>query len=171
MHSAQRGLYLESSRDVKIKNSKTPYFKPYLRISKKKIPFQITAGFAAKIYGSDRPLYDIDLDVPEKDIKDLAEDVKKFIVKGPYHRKSKHFDLILLTLNYKGQPIDLGGAYDVKIKDKRSSKWINYPTDFSIARKHNIFEMRLPVVTKEELISYKSMVARPTDLDDVRQIS
>ncbi len=139
-------------------------------LKRKHIPFQITAGMAAKIYGSNRELYDIDIDVPEDRIDEIAEEAKDYITEGPYQHKSENFDLILLTLDYHGQPIDIGGAYDVKIKNKDTGKWEIYPTDFSKSQIHEIFGIQIPVVTKEELISYKSKVARLTDLEDVRQI-
>ncbi|MEK7663891.1 MAG: hypothetical protein AAB340_00365 [Patescibacteria group bacterium] len=77
---------------------------------------------------------------------------------------------MLLTLNYHNQPIDLGGAYKVKIHDAKTGEWINYPTDFSRSKMFLIYEMCLPVVNRDELIGYKSIVARSTDLEDVRQM-
>lgn len=34
-------------------------------LNSKNIPYQISGGFAAKMYGSIRPLNDIDIDIPE----------------------------------------------------------------------------------------------------------
>jgi hypothetical protein len=139
-------------------------------LRKNEIPFQITAGLAAKVYGSNRPLFDIDIDVPETNIPDIVREVKEYITKGPYHLQDDFFDLTLLTLEYQGQPIDLGGAYEVKIRNKETGEWIEYPTDFRKSENHTIYGVDVPVVTKEELIHYKSLVARPTDLEDVKQL-
>ncbi|MEK6964368.1 MAG: hypothetical protein AABX70_08135 [Nanoarchaeota archaeon] len=68
----------------------------------KKIPFQITGGFAAKIYGADRLLKDIDIDLPDKAIDVLAPLVSNYITDGPRHFVGYGFDLYLLELHYRG---------------------------------------------------------------------
>jgi hypothetical protein len=49
-------------------------------LRKHKIPFQITGGFAANIYGSTRLLADIDIDLPDKDIFDILPKVQKYVI-------------------------------------------------------------------------------------------
>lgn len=45
-------------------------------LKKQRIPFQISGGLAAHIYGSKRPLNDIDLDVPEDKMAVLLTDIE-----------------------------------------------------------------------------------------------
>jgi len=54
-------------------------------LRKHKVPFQISGGFAAKLYGATRPLNDIDIDIPDKCLVDVVSDVKKYIIYGPDH--------------------------------------------------------------------------------------
>jgi RimJ/RimL family protein N-acetyltransferase len=82
---------------------------PILR--KHHIPFQIAGGLAMQAYGSKRALRDIDIDIPETDFKTIRQDVAPFITFGPDNFKDKNWDLFLMTLNYKGQEIDISGAH------------------------------------------------------------
>ena len=49
------------------------------------VPFQISRGLAARVYGATRPVADIDIDIPEEAFDLLKEDVAKFIIYGPEH--------------------------------------------------------------------------------------
>ena len=49
------------------------------------IPFQITGGFAARMYGSMRALADIDIDVAGNRLNELAELVKEYSKYGLQH--------------------------------------------------------------------------------------
>jgi hypothetical protein len=90
-------------------------------LRKHKIPFHISGGFAANIYGSNRPL--VDIEIPDKKIFEIQNDVKKFIIYGPKRYKDKEFDLLRMTLKYKGQEIDICGINSQKLFDKKANKW------------------------------------------------
>lgn len=140
-------------------------------LRKHHIPFQITGGQAARVYGSKRPLVDIDFDVLEKDIPRIAELAQDYIVFGPKRFKSKNWDLELMTLEYQGQEIDIAGARKTKVFDHRAKRWIGIPTDLRKARLKYLYGMRVPVVGKEELIVYKTLLGRRVDKQDIRAIS
>jgi|SRR3989344_781675 len=90
-----------------------------------KIPFQITGGFAANIYGSNRVLADIDIGIPDEKIFEIQNIVKKFIIYGPKRYKDNVFDLLLMTLKYKGQEIDIYGINSERLFNKKTNKWNN----------------------------------------------
>jgi hypothetical protein len=125
-------------------------------LRKHKIPFQITGGFAANIYWSKRPLADIDIDLPDKYIFDLLPEVKKYIVYWPKHFKDWAFDLLLVTLDYKWQEIDLGWCSDEQIYNKKHKRRENLQVNFSKVIRKKVFGLILPIISREELIKYKS---------------
>lgn len=140
-------------------------------LRKHRIPFQITGGLAARAYGSKRPLADIDMDVHEKDIPRIAALAHEYIVYGPKPFKNKNWDLVLMTIKYRGQEIDIGGAQKTRIFDHRAKQWVGIATDMHQAKLRYLYGLRVPVVSKEELIAYKSLLGRNVDKEDVRQLS
>lgn len=134
------------------------------------IPFQIAGGLAANIYGANRALEDIDIDIPEEYFPLVKEEIKDFIVYGPAQFKDEIWDLLLMTLNYQGQFIDLSGAYSIKIFNKNTQEWQTCSADFSKSEIHKCFDVDVPVITKNELLFYKKIIARPVDVIDVEQI-
>jgi len=136
-------------------------------LRKNKIPFQISGGLAARIYGSTRELADIDIDIPEERFEEILPAVKKFIIFGPAKYKDKNWDLYLMTLKYKSQEIDLCGYKRAKIFDTKRKKWISYPTDLSHVNCKRIFGLTVSVVPKKNLIEYKSKLLRRVDKTDL----
>lgn len=134
------------------------------------IPYQIAGGLAAQCYGATRSLHDIDIDIPEGCFAKLADKVKDFIVYGPARFQSDEWDLLLMTLNYQGVAIDLGGAYQTLIFDKQKQQWVNVKTNLDTAIKTNIAGISAKVVCRDDLLAYKKNLAREVDLIDVAQI-
>ncbi len=140
-------------------------------LGRHKIPFVITGGFAAKIYGSPRPLNDIDIDIPDERMKDILEDIKPYAIFGPAHFKDERWDLLLATLNYNGQEIDISGGDHLKICDARTGKWLDNRTDFKKVTEKEIFGKIVPVIPKEDLVAYKSMLIGDHQLIDIAAIT
>ncbi len=140
-------------------------------LQKQKIPYQITGGFAAKIYGSKRKLADIDIEIAEECFGDIYENIRKFIVFGPKQYKKEGFDVFLMTLKCKGQLIDISGANNCKIFDKNKRKWIKTPANLSKFAFKKVYGKKVKVITKKELISYKSKLQRRVDKIDIAEIT
>lgn len=134
------------------------------------IPFQITGGLAARAYGAVRELADIDIDIPEDKFELIIKEVEPYIVCGPDYFKDDCWNIYLLSLRYKDQDIDLGGAYHTSIYDQKNKTWIKLVTDFSAIEYKEIMGVKLPVIAREELIAYKKILARPVDLLDIQQM-
>ncbi|MBU0667132.1 MAG: hypothetical protein ABIC91_03420 [Nanoarchaeota archaeon] len=140
-------------------------------LRKHKISFQISGGFAANIYGSNRPLADIDIEVPDEEIFKIQNIVKKYIIYGPKKYKDKEFDLLLMTLKYKGQEIDICGINSQKLFNKQRKKWTQEKNDLSKATKKKIYNHIVPVISLKDLISYKKKISREVDLQDLKKLT
>ncbi len=134
-----------------------------------KITFQITGGFAAKLYGSNRELADIDIDVKEDCFDQLLPEVKQYVLSGPEEYKDEEFDVKLMTLEYKGQVIDIAGK--AKIFYKNLKEWIEIKPDFLNNNYISIYDINIPVITKKALIEYKSKLLREVDKEDISALT
>lgn len=159
------------AKTEQLQNAETA-FKWIIQILKKlHIPYQIAGGLAARAYGASRPLADIDIDIPEEYFASLSPKVRAHIVFGPDHYKDDFWDIYLLTLNYKGQAIDLCGIHKTKIFNKKLGKWQKITTDFSKNEKKKVLDLLVPVISRKELIAYKTVLNREVDQIDVKQIN
>lgn len=138
-------------------------------LRKYQVPFQISGGCAAKIYGSPRELNDIDIDIPEDCFGKILADVKPFVIYGPAQYKDQKWDLYLMTLNYAGQEIDIGSG-DVKISTKDHKEWTSFDTDFSKAVKKEFLGLEVSVIPKEDLIAYKKLLDGGHQQVDIQSI-
>ena len=134
------------------------------------IPFQIDGGLAAKTYGSNRKLADIDIVIPTRKFNELVPLVKNYIIYGPRKYIDRNWNLLLITLNYKDQLIDLCGDASTKIFDKNKGKWIDLKTSFNKTTKKKIFDIFVPVRPKRELVDYKRKLLRRVDRADLKFI-
>jgi hypothetical protein len=134
------------------------------------VPFQITGGLAARCYGSTRPLADIDIDVPEEHLPMLGDHLASYAVFGPARYRDDSWDLLLLTLRFGGQPIDLGGAYQTRVFDRSACRWVPAPANLETSVPIVVMGVEVPVVARADLASYKRRLARSVDREDLLAI-
>ncbi len=154
-----------------MKNTKEAFYWIVDILRMKNIPFHIAGGLAAKVYGAKRKLADIDIDVPDEMFERISSNVKDYIIYGPKQYKDDSWDLLLMTLNYKGQEIDIAGAYKAKLFNREKGEWELAKTDFSKDEQHTIFGFMVSVINKKELIEYKSKLKREVDIQDISEIT
>lgn len=140
-------------------------------LEEKGIPYQISGGYAAKLYGSMRPLNDIDIDIPEKDLESIIENVQPYIVSRLQRYRDEKWDLDCMTINYQGQEIDIGGAYTTKITNKERIIWIPLITDFSKIKRIKVEDIEVSVISPEDLIEYKKELDGEHQLEDISAIT
>jgi len=135
------------------------------------IEFQITGGLAAIAYGAKRPLYDIDIDIYKVDVERIREIFQKYIVEdwnNELEGPEDHFDIWMMKLNIDGVLVDISQLEESRVRPA-GGEWVSLSAVMKVEN-HEVEGIQVPVQNKEELIAYKRLVARDTDLEDVRQI-
>jgi len=136
-----------------------------------KIPYRISGGFAARIYGSRRSLADIDIEIPDSKFNEIIPEIKPYIKIGPKQFKDKQMDTYGLSMEYKGQIIDISGTETEKLFDVRKDNWVKSKIDLSKVIKRKVYGKIVNVIRKEDLIAYKQMIRRKVDIEDIKAIS
>ncbi len=139
-------------------------------LQENKIPFQLSGGFAAKMHGSDRPLYDIDIEIPDSYFDNLRPLVKNYIVYGPQRYLDETFDLLLMTLKFEEQKIDISGCENDKLYNYITNQWESCETNLNNAVRKEFYSLTIPVIKWQDLVEYKKKIRRPTDLEDIKAI-
>lgn len=137
-------------------------------LKRRKVPYQLTGGFAARIYGSKRLLADIDIEIPDRFFSRIILDIKKYITFGPANYKDKNFSTHGVALKYRGQIIELCGTDSEKLYNLKKKKWIKSKIDLSKSVKKKVFGMTVHMVRKKDLIYYKGILMRKVDKEDLK---
>ncbi|HSW94150.1 MAG TPA: hypothetical protein VLJ15_07350 [Gammaproteobacteria bacterium] len=140
-------------------------------LNKHHIIYQVTGGLAAKVYGAKRSLADIDLDLPGQAIRIILSEVKPYIICGPKRFRDEQWDILLLTIDYHGQLIDISGADDGLIFDRINNQWEKCEVDFSAVVEKKIDDIVVKVISKADLIKYKSVLKREVDILDLSELT
>ncbi len=133
------------------------------------IPYKISGGFAARAHGVNRELADIDIEVSDKDMTLISDEVKPYIVYGPKRYKDNNWDLNLMTLQYEGQEIDIAGI-EAKIFNKENETWENASSDLDDYELIEVYRKKVPIEKLDALVAYKTKLSRDVDIEDVRQL-
>lgn len=88
------------------------------------IPYRIGGGTATYLYGSGRPVNDIDISVSGSFFPTIVPLVKDYITAGPKHYKNEKWDCDTLSLNYQGQDIDLTDVDTLLMSKKGTGEWV-----------------------------------------------
>lgn len=134
------------------------------------IPFLICGGLAARGYGSERDLNDIDLFVPGEHFSSVVQAGQEFISKAATHYREEGWDLTYVQFKYEGVKVEVGNADGPRIFDAGSQAWIPLNVDFSRYKTVRLLGLELPLMLKEDLVRYKSVLSRPVDIEDIRAI-
>ena len=153
-----------------MKNTRKAFFWIMSILKKNKIPFRISGGFAAKIYGSKRTLADIDIEINEKNFDKILPYVNKYLLWGPKRYKDNVFNTYGMSMKYSGQVIDISGTDTEILFDKRKKKWIKSRINLSDVSKREVYGIIVPIIRKSHLIAYKKKILRDVDLIDIEAI-
>ena len=137
------------------------------KLERDRVPFRITGGFAVRIYGSERELADIDIEIPGSRLDFIYAEVAPYTVFGPRIYRDRNWRIRLITLRYKGQEIDICAAGTARIYDKSARRWVRLNINPHDAVRKKVFGKIVRVTRAGELIRYKSKLRRRVDLKDV----
>jgi hypothetical protein len=135
-----------------------------------RIEYKITGGFAARLYGANRELADIDIEVKETDLPLLASLVADYTTYPLQRYQDDNWDLMLLTVNYRGQEIDLA-SQTAKIFNQQTVQWEVRTSELTNYELHTVYGREVKVETRTALVVYKLKLARAVDVDDVYALS
>lgn len=134
------------------------------------IPFLICGGLAAKGYGSERELNDIDLFVPGEHFSSVVQAGQEFISKAAAHRQEEGWDLTYVQFKYAGIKVEVGSADSPHIFDAGTETWVPLDIDFARYATVHLLGLELPLMLKDDLIEYKTVLSRRVDIEDIRAI-
>ena len=142
-------------------------------LNTKKIPYRIGGGFAAHVYGSPRPINDIDISVSGKYFPIIVPEIFGYIVAGSQHYLNEKWDCDTLSLDYHGQKIDLTDVDTLRMSNKEQTAWIQAKDLYS---QYNPIVMRVEdtdvsLFDPRGLIAYKKELGgkhQQIDIDAVR---
>jgi hypothetical protein len=139
-------------------------------IEKLGIRYKISGGLAARIYGSNRELDDIDIEVEDEDINKIKEEVEAYVIFGPTNFIDENWDTKLMTLSYKDQKIDISGI-NAKIFNQQTKQWEDLSSNLEDVKIMEVYDKKVPVCSMESLVAYKTKLGREVDLEDIRQLN
>lgn len=134
------------------------------------INYQISGGLAARVYCSERPLADIDIDVEDSELSRLAECTKEYSIRPLGRYLDAHWDLRLLTISVTGQEIDLCSPQAL-IFNHQERVWESYNSDLSQHETKEVFGRMVQVETRDALLKYKRILGREVDIEDVARLT
>lgn len=119
------------------------------------IPFYVTGGFAAHLYGASRIVNDIDIDVPADRIDSFVEAVNAFIESPPQYYQDSTWNMYGATLNFEGQLIDLTSDANPRVHNKDTGEWDVLEMNFDDVVWMQAYGHQIPVQNPRDLMSYK----------------
>ncbi len=138
-------------------------------LNKNKIDFQVSGGLGAIAYGATRELLDIDIEIYKKDCLTARELLKDFIMNDFHRCEDDGFELWMMRLNIDGVQVDINQVEEDYIRDREGNKKL-LPENLENTELKNVDGIEFPVQNKRNLIEYKKMLGRDTDLTDVEEM-
>jgi hypothetical protein len=131
------------------------------------IPFVVTGGLAARAYGSNRALQDIDISINRENFGTLCGEVSKYVFFGPKVYKDDNWNIYFMSIEYQTEEIDIcSSVYD--LYDSNLKKWVSKQRSLNFYNTINLYDITVPVVPKAALFEEKIQIGRSVDQEDLR---
>lgn len=137
------------------------------------IPFIISGGLAAKIYGATRNLNDIDIGIEDKNLRFVSNIVSAYIIEPLQDYSDSTFTVKWMSLKYHLQEIEVFGINSAKIYDYKIKKWSKLPLNIHEVERKKIFSRTVNVIPKDILVAYKRKILyeKEKHQQDINEIS
>jgi hypothetical protein len=66
--------------------------------------------------------------------------------------------------------VEVGNADGAQIFDAGNKTWVPLNIDFSRYATVQLLGLNLPLMLKDDLVQYKTLLSRPVDIEDIRAI-
>lgn len=134
----------------------------------------ITGGFATYVYGVERPLNDIDIDIDTSvnapEFLAFTQDLQPFVTWGPEHYVDQNYDNYSVEVTYEGQILDICPMAEMNIYSKELGRYENFYKDGFPTPEHVDFGgLKLPLLPKKLIIKNKETLVwqRESDSTDI----
>ena len=137
------------------------------------VPYRIGGGFAAHVYGSPRKVNDIDISLPGNYFDNIMPEISEYITYNLGHSANAKWDCIGLTLEYKGQEIDMTDVDTLRMSSLDFSKWFQTKDEF---RKFDpiltdVSGIKVYLIDPRDLFAYKKELADINHLYQLEDIN
>lgn len=132
------------------------------------IPFQVSGGLGAITHGATRDLRDIDIEINKKNCQKARELFKNYIAEDFRRYSDGEFDLWMMTLDIDGVPVDINQVEESYIF--KDGEKVLLPEGLIDTEIKSVDGIEFPVQNKKNLIDYKQMLGRDTDLTDAAEM-
>ncbi len=129
------------------------------------IPYRLGGGMAMYLYGSKRPINDIDISLSGKYFPQIIPLVKEYVITEPKHYKNEKWDCVTLSLKHNGQEIDLTDVDTLLMSNKNKTDWIK---NKEIYDKHPDVEIEVDGI-KVKVMNPKTLIEYKQELDGKHQ--
>jgi len=140
-------------------------------LEEEKTHYQIVGGMAAFLHGGSRPIHDIDMYIPAEKAERVYQRVREFISKPLKRYTEEGWDIEYFQLIYSDQKIEIGRSPGWKFLSGKTNEWVNQDIDFKNFDQIKFADIVTHVMPKPVLISYKRLLDREVDRQDVADLA
>jgi hypothetical protein len=141
-------------------------------LNKHNIPYRIGGGFAAHVYGSERPVNDIDISLSGEYFSIIISEVSEYITEGPKHYSNEKWDCDTLSLEYHGQEIDMTDINTLRMSNKEQTEW--FQTKDMYRKFPNVLTtidgIEVSLIDPRDLVAYKKHLDGDHQLVDITAV-
>lgn len=123
----------------------------------------ITGGFACYVYGVDRLLTDIDIDIDtsihDAKFQEFLAEVEPYISQPLMNYVDDNYNNYNFELTYEGQIVDICPMKELLIYDNATSEYQNFYNDFPAIEMTEFEGLMLPLMSKQLILANKLALA------------